>query len=271
MYPQFNSNNTSNKSETVHQSNPIISSLSYDITNKKIPKIIHQIWIGPNKCPDVWLDTWRNDYVKKYPDWEYILWIDEDIDKLNMINRDLYNMETSYAGKADIARYEILYQYGGVYIDADSIHINDKKLDNLIENTNENGIFCAKEKENDYLANSVIGATPYNSLIYLVIARLREVYMDRRIKQKYRPFEVTGPLLITEVLSDKNITLYPSYYFYPLQWDRNYMGMSKQNIELMFPDSYMFQYGYTTNNLQGMFNDNSVYVDKFIDNLFSFN
>ena len=30
-----------------------------------IPKIIHQIWLGPNKRPDIWMNTWKIDYIKQ--------------------------------------------------------------------------------------------------------------------------------------------------------------------------------------------------------------
>ena len=46
---------------------------------------------------------------------------EERIKGLEMQNRDIYEKETDYACKADILRYEILYQYGGVYIDADIV------------------------------------------------------------------------------------------------------------------------------------------------------
>ncbi len=38
-----------------------------------IPKIIHQIWIGPNPEPIKWTNTIKNDYLKAYPHYEYKL------------------------------------------------------------------------------------------------------------------------------------------------------------------------------------------------------
>ena len=35
---------------------------------EKIPKIIHQIWIGPKKRPDIWIKTWSEDYINKFKD-----------------------------------------------------------------------------------------------------------------------------------------------------------------------------------------------------------
>ena len=38
-----------------------------------IPKIIHQIWLGPLPPPQRWLDSWRD----HHPDWDYHLWTNE--------------------------------------------------------------------------------------------------------------------------------------------------------------------------------------------------
>jgi mannosyltransferase OCH1-like enzyme len=111
---------------------------------KKIPQIIHQIWIGPRKKPEKWMKQWENDYIKMYPSYKYIFWNEEKID--NELNwtpklRKMYDLEQEYYGKSDIARLIILNQYGGIYIDSDSVWVNKKNLDDIIdiaykENTN---------------------------------------------------------------------------------------------------------------------------------------
>lgn len=40
--------------------------------NNQIPKIIHQIWIGTNPQPIQWTNTFKIDYIKKYPEYIYI-------------------------------------------------------------------------------------------------------------------------------------------------------------------------------------------------------
>ena len=82
----------------------------------EIPKIIHQIWLGPNKQPDIWMNSWKNNYINKYPEWTYKLWTEQEIDELNLINKKQYENEKFYNGKSDIARYEILYRFGGVFM-----------------------------------------------------------------------------------------------------------------------------------------------------------
>lgn len=82
----------------------------------KIPKIIHQIWVGSKPIPAEFL-TYQATWKRDYPDWEYRLWTDANLPKLK--NQKEYNSEKSGAGKADILRYEILAKYGGIYADMD--------------------------------------------------------------------------------------------------------------------------------------------------------
>lgn len=94
----------------------IINDLQY-VDTPRIPKIIHQIWIGsplPNKYLPL-IASWQ----RYHPDWEYILWDDAMIDAFGLTNKDQYDASKNYGQKADIARYEILYRLGGVYVDID--------------------------------------------------------------------------------------------------------------------------------------------------------
>ena len=86
-----------------------------------ISKLLHQIWIGPKPMPNKFMDTFKD----KHPDFEYIRWTEAEIDRrgikfecMNAINR-----MSEINGKADIIRWEILYQFGGIFQDADSVCI----------------------------------------------------------------------------------------------------------------------------------------------------
>ena len=85
-----------------------------------IPKILHQIWIGPNTPPEIFKKSQES--IKKYmPGWEYKLWKDADIAKLKLENQKYYDLASNYGEKSDIARYEILYRFGGLYLDVDFV------------------------------------------------------------------------------------------------------------------------------------------------------
>ncbi|MGE0009511.1 MAG: glycosyltransferase family 32 protein [Candidatus Babeliales bacterium] len=82
-----------------------------------IPKIIHQIWLGsplPEKLKKLQM-TW----IELHPDWEFKLWTDEDLEAFDIFNKESFKNAANYGEKANIWRYEILYRFGGLYVDVD--------------------------------------------------------------------------------------------------------------------------------------------------------
>lgn len=81
-----------------------------------IPRIIHQIWIGGSPIPKeflVFAAGWR----RLHPDWEYCLWTDGQLPDL--VNDGVFHAIPSLAGKADVLRYELIWRFGGIYVDMD--------------------------------------------------------------------------------------------------------------------------------------------------------
>jgi len=85
---------------------------------KKIPKIIHQIWIGPKKFP-IKYKKWRNSWQMLNPDWEYIFWDNNRIKELEITDMRAFKKSNNYGFKSDLLRYAILKKYGGLYVDTD--------------------------------------------------------------------------------------------------------------------------------------------------------
>lgn len=102
------------------------------IGSAAIPKVIHQIWVGPKEPPCLWLDTFRSDYLEAHPDWSYEIWSDERVAKLPMFNEKIYVEEKMWQCKADILRLEFLWHHGGVYVDADMISVGKKSLNPIV-------------------------------------------------------------------------------------------------------------------------------------------
>ena len=86
-----------------------------------IPKKIHQIWIGHKAPPIIWCDSWRKRYRSQYPGWEYKLWTDAEVAKMKLRTKEFYDKESMFQCKADLLRLEILWEEGGIYIDADMV------------------------------------------------------------------------------------------------------------------------------------------------------
>ena len=212
-----------------------------------IPKIIHQIWIGPNKIPNIWMDTIKN-FCKKY-DYKYMLWDNNAVNNFTLTNKVYYDIEKTYNGKSDILRYEILYNHGGIYIDADCIILKEDKFEELINNfiNSTSNVAFGYEKDNELITGSVIISTLNSSFIKNCIDKIK----TRNFKKL--AWKSVGPQLITDIyneLSDKSdICVYPSKVLYPITWHG--IKTLDYHTKINIPnESIMFQYGYSTNNLK---------------------
>jgi mannosyltransferase OCH1-like enzyme len=126
-----------------------------------IPKIIHQIWIGSKPKPTKFMDTWKN----KHKDFEYISWTEEEIEKRKIIFKCQHKIDEveEFAGKTDIMRLEILYKYGGIYLDADSICV--EKIDDELLNTKCFAAWEQEEVRKGLIANGTMGFPPKHPLV----------------------------------------------------------------------------------------------------------
>lgn len=104
-----------------------------------IPKIIHYMWLGKKEIPDILkqcIDSW-----KRYcPDYEIIRWDESnyDVHKNEFVSQAYDNK--MYGFVPDYARIELLYEYGGIYLDTDVELI--RNLDDLLYQD----AFCSVEK-----------------------------------------------------------------------------------------------------------------------------
>lgn len=95
----------------------------------RIPKILHFIWLGSKEIPnkDTCLSTWR----QFHPDWDIQIWTDDTLaahEDLQFLNRDPLEYACKnrlYGMASDILRLELLWKYGGLYIDVDYVCIGN--------------------------------------------------------------------------------------------------------------------------------------------------
>lgn len=179
-----------------------------------IPKIIHQIWIG--NAPDETIQKAIQTWIDEHPDYKHILW---DNDKVNefikiMYNKHLYELygkehKNIWNGRANLLRYEILYQYGGIYIDADSFCLN--RLDDFFLNNNFWSVYENEKRRPGLINNAFFGTVPENEILKKIIDTL---HTKKQVEQPSWIF--SGPKLFTEIIKQyKNYTIYPSYMFMP--------------------------------------------------------
>jgi len=192
-----------------------------------IPKIIHQIWLGDqSKIPSRLIQTW----IDKNPSWKHMLWTDASLPFIK--NNDQFINCPSFAGKADILRYELLYDIGGFFIDADAECVNS--LDDLLLN---NEAFCCWENEKvrrGLMANGYLASVPKCELMGHLINEISNLK-----NMNYQPLEtwaITGPLLLTNVAYKHRypITVYPSWYFIP----KHYTGIEYSGENKIYAKQY---------------------------------
>lgn len=230
---------------------------------------IHQIWIGDNPLPTEWTDTVK-DFAKKY-DYKYKLWTDASTKDLSMDEiPGLKSLYTSFsgelAGRADILRLLILYKYGGVYIDADTVVMKAEKFQRFIEK-NRTGVFFAWEnltkfrtrklgiRKRRLVANSVIGAEAGHPFIKLLLEGI--VSHSKEITETTEAWKRVGPYYVTKMYEAKkkkfpDVHVFPMRYFYPRAW----VGITDPELhkKVKIPGaSMLFQYGYSTNHFDKIF------------------
>jgi len=135
-----------------------------------IPKVMHHVWDGD--LPPLY-QNYLEECKKIHPDWEFKFWSDKDIRKLKLEYQDLYDKSRNYAGRSDIARYEILYRFGGVYRDL------DVKCYRPIDDLNHMYDFFAPiEFPTKYwqatLNNGIIGAMPKHPILKSTLDTIRK-------------------------------------------------------------------------------------------------
>ena len=114
-----------------------------------IPKIIHLLWMqGINTMPTHYLGYCQS-WERKHPKWEVRSWTFDDLPTLQ--NEWVLDIDDPTL-QSDVARFELVLQYGGVYVDCDMECL--QALDPLIKDCDA---FISK-RTRDMLASSSFGA-----------------------------------------------------------------------------------------------------------------
>lgn len=195
--------------------------------NPKIPKIIHQIWIGNRDIPNQ-LKPYQESWLTHHPDWEYKLWTNKDLESYVFLNKDLERLflgPLTLGERVDILRYDILYQYGGVYADLDCVCLQPfdvfaHSYDFVVGISHP---LFARQSPAIMLQNCLMAAKPNHP----VIAKIADSMAQKWDAVKYPDDEIHTTLVRTffsitlafveEAGKEENIDIaMPPAYFFPL-------------------------------------------------------
>jgi mannosyltransferase OCH1-like enzyme len=197
-----------------------------------IPKKLHLIWVGDDtKRPQANIDSWR----EKHPAWEFKLWGNAELDGIPWKSRrqiELFRASGHWEGVADLMRYEILHEHGGVYVDADSTCV--RALDDWLLDTRMFAVWENEQRATALVANGFIGSPPRHPALASIIRatsrmnkpvwqRTRHVEGWRGIRPRFRyvevlPWKSVGPLFFTKMIlpfCPQHATILPSVLFLP--------------------------------------------------------
>jgi inositol phosphorylceramide mannosyltransferase catalytic subunit len=195
-----------------------------------IPKTFHQVWLG-SKYPKEY-EVFKESFLNCNPDWEFKIWTDKEVESFDMFNRKAYNKCSNLGSKSDIFRYEILYKYGGVYLDTDFYCIksfNDLLHLDLFAGTGSDYMNNDQPPKPNFF-NGLIGCKPYNKFIKILIDNIEEVNK----KDFDKIMQHTGPVFFTKKfyenldLNQDSIIL-PKKYFYPFPASQRHLAKGEFN------------------------------------------
>lgn len=183
-----------------------------------IEKKIHYIWLGGEKPEKIkkCIESWHR-HLSGY---EIIEWNEKNIDiekeKKNRFFKLCYEKKL-WGVLTDYLRTKILYENGGIYLDADVEVI--KSFDDLLEND----FFLGRESETD-ICYAVIGSTPRHSFL----EKMKKIYnediwkIDKFVSTDIIEFIMKKYYRNKKILEKEKIKIYPIEHFYPYHWTEKY-------------------------------------------------
>jgi glycosyltransferase involved in cell wall biosynthesis len=211
-----------------------------------IRKSLNFIWVGnPALRPTTFIQSW----AQCHPGWDLRVWDNEDLLGRNWVNaKHLRTMvqEQQWCGVADLMRWELLQELGGVFLDADSLCLRPLSDDLL-----ENDAFACWENELErpgLIATGYLGACPGDPLIARIISDLSRIPSV----SGQQAWSCVGPKRLTDTWRDlryDRLTIYPSHHFIPRHYSgRVYHGSGAVYADQSWGSTYA---GYATLETEG--------------------
>ena len=177
-------------------------------------KIIHQTWVDSN-IPKHYQKNSKS-WLNIHTDWEYKLWLDSDI-KIFIKDKypqylTLYNNFKHKIQRVDFAKYLIIFEYGGLYVDMD---VKCFKSINLLLNGLKDNFFY-ENVFNKQILGPYIFYSPGKTIALNKI--IKHIHNYSKIKQKHNSdileiMNTTGPYMLNLVLNKQDVIKHSSLHF----------------------------------------------------------
>jgi mannosyltransferase OCH1-like enzyme len=195
-----------------------------------IPAIHHMLWTTPNEFARKF-HAFRISWMQQNPSWDFRLHrlTDLPFNKFPPIcSSMLTDPAVHWVLKSDIARWLIVWLYGGVYADTDVECL--KPMDRFLSDK----AFCANSITPGIAGNAVFGAEPgYQLFIDIACAHAEKI--SGNIEDANKTIVDYGVNLAGKMLLQCN-KIYPAGYFYPVSWGQRREGRALPASE--YTDAY---------------------------------
>lgn len=185
-----------------------------------IPQRIHYCWFGKKTMPPFLLEC-INSWKRFCPDYEIIEWNEHNYDVKRIPFAEEAYTKQRFGFVSDAARLDILYQYGGIYMDTDVFLL--KNLDELLYQS----AFVGVEKWGNINTGGLSGAVPGHPMIKEMLdyrKRFHFVLEDGSLNTETNGFYETMPFIRHGMKIDNtfqiinDMTVYPSSVFHPYDY-----------------------------------------------------
>lgn len=199
-----------------------------------IPKVIHYCWFGGNPKSEL-IENCIKSWEKYAPDFEIIEWNESNFN----VNKYLYSQQAyeskKYAFVSDVARFDILYSQGGIYLDTDVELI--KPIDEFLDNR----LFMGYDQKDLVASGLIMGAQKGHPLLQKIISFYQN---NSFLLSNGRPNTTTVVTIVSDVLLENGIkldgalinsdelSLYPWDFFDPYDYENNLMKKTNNTVSI---------------------------------------
>jgi mannosyltransferase OCH1-like enzyme len=186
-----------------------------------IPRTFHRIWLD-EAIPERFDAYWQR-LQELHPGWRFVTWSSKA--SLGWLqNQELFDsfpdgVKSSYAFRADVARYEILAEYGGCYVDTDVEPL--RSFAHLFADPRPFIAWCSI----DELDPSIIASPAEHPAIRELVDDLEQVHEWRGQGKATSPPGSTGPRYVTPRWRRReDVRRLPPVTFFPYHWSPSLIG-----------------------------------------------
>src|SRR5262249_13738826 len=167
-----------------------------------IPRIFHQIWVGPEPLPGEFV-TYQRTWLTYNPGWQLQVWTEENLPP-DLERREAYEKLRVPAERADILRVELLWRYWGGYIDPGFECL--RSLAGPPRGASGFGASLNKTR----IRKAVIGSVPQHPLLGRALKEMRP--------REYWGYDkaAAGPVFLDRLVKQyPDVKIFASQLFYP--------------------------------------------------------